>query len=420
MFSTSPGKADKMTNLQLTPQQLSTASTQLAAAGGDASIGRYPPIAQPQQNRQAFGAISAPVPTPVGTNPQVNDSLVATLQSLQSIANPPLLAGASAAVGATQTDANMSAVLNTNRLLESLQVQQLGGVGLANPFQLSALSPLTAAPVAGLHGQLHALTSQLQDTNQGQPSSTGNFGNISQLLSSQGVNAPPIQLQLTDTNSVLDQMLGNAAAQPLGEDPLRSLVAQATASGAQQEEKIEEQGSVTSSPSRRGRPVADVVAAAAASQVPSGSATEEGTPPICLYVDGDDSKISAYQCLARQQIELFAATDDDVQFNTSKMNKMIVAGQVGIRCRHCAVLPQYSRPKAAVYYPRTLDSLYQFGQNMVKNHLGASCKLIPEATRKKMEDLKDARRRGRGGREHWALSAKALGVYEDANGLRFR
>ena len=142
--------------------------------------------------------------------------------------------------------------------------------------------------------------------------------------------------------------------------------------------------------------------------------------PVCIYTESDDDTISAFQCLARQQIEFFAATEEDVQSNTSRMNKGIVVGQVGIRCRHCAILPSYSRPTAAVYYPRTLDSLYQFGQNLVKNHLCASCQLIPESTKKKMEELSEVRRRGKGGREHWSSSAKALGVVEDANGLRFR
>ena len=141
--------------------------------------------------------------------------------------------------------------------------------------------------------------------------------------------------------------------------------------------------------------------------------------PIVLYNPSDDSTLSAYQCLVRQQIEIFEATEDDVQFNISKMSKTIVLGQVGIRCRHCAVLPQYSRPKAAVYYPRSLDSLYQFGQNMVKNHLCGTCKLIPEDTRQLLMTLQEERRRGKGGRERWADAAREMGLFEDHHGLRF-
>jgi hypothetical protein len=141
--------------------------------------------------------------------------------------------------------------------------------------------------------------------------------------------------------------------------------------------------------------------------------------PLVLYTTSDDTTLSAYQCLVRQQIEMFEAIEDDVQFNISKMSKAIVLGQVGIRCRHCAILPPYSRPKAAVYYPRTLDSLYQFGQNMVKNHLCGTCRSIPNDTRKTLMNLQEERRRGKGGRERWAEAARIMGVYEDSDGLRF-
>ena len=144
-----------------------------------------------------------------------------------------------------------------------------------------------------------------------------------------------------------------------------------------------------------------------------------GRTPLLLYSKLDDTALSAYQCLVRQQIEMFEATQDDVQFNISKMSKAIVHGQVGIRCRHCAILPQYSRPKAAVYYPRTLDSLYQFGQNMVKNHLCMTCKSIPEETKKTLVMLQEERRRGKGGRERWAKAAQERGAFEDKDGLRF-
>lgn len=141
--------------------------------------------------------------------------------------------------------------------------------------------------------------------------------------------------------------------------------------------------------------------------------------PVRLYSKSDDVTLSPYQCLVRQQMELFEASEDDVQFNISKMSKAIAVGQVGLRCRHCAVLPPFARPKAAVYYPRTLDSLYQFGQNMVKNHHCGSCMKIDEDTKNKLLHLQEERRRGKGGRERWAEAARAMGVVEGQRGLRF-
>ena len=65
--------------------------------------------------------------------------------------------------------------------------------------------------------------------------------------------------------------------------------------------------------------------------------------------------------------------------------------------------------------------MYQFGQNMVKNHLTVTCKMIPDATKKTLIELQEERKRGRGGRRRWADGARDLGVEETAtNGLRFR
>ena len=88
----------------------------------------------------------------------------------------------------------------------------------------------------------------------------------------------------------------------------------------------------------------------------SGNNAEKGKRSKVLYMPGDERTLSNYQCLLRKQIEVFEATEDDVQFTISKMSKPVSLGQVGIRCAHCAVLPQYARPKAAIYFPRSLVS----------------------------------------------------------------
>lgn len=93
---------------------------------------------------------------------------------------------------------------------------------------------------------------------------------------------------------------------------------------------------------------------------PSSSGMKRGERSAILYVPKDEIVLSTYQCMVRKQIELFEATDDDVQFTISKMSKPVVLGQVGIRCRHCAILPQYARPKAAVYFPRSLVRTYSY------------------------------------------------------------
>jgi hypothetical protein len=145
-----------------------------------------------------------------------------------------------------------------------------------------------------------------------------------------------------------------------------------------------------------------------------------GRQAIIIYLDCDEESLSDYQCFLRQQIELFEATHDDMQFNAQKMNKAVVLGQVGIRCRYCAAHAPWTRKRGAVYYSANLDGLYQAGQNMSKNHFSLHCTTISEKSKHKLLRLKDGKRRAGGGKQYWSEAARALGVYEDRYGLRFR
>lgn len=145
-----------------------------------------------------------------------------------------------------------------------------------------------------------------------------------------------------------------------------------------------------------------------------------GIAPMVVYMECDEESLSDYQCLLRKQIELFEATSDDVQWNAQGRNKAIFLGQVGIRCRHCARLPTWSRARGAVYYSATLDGLYQAAQNMAKNHLCRHCRLIPEETRHRLIGLRDCKRRAAGGKKYWAEGAQVSGVRQGSDGLRFK
>ncbi|KAG7371902.1 hypothetical protein IV203_018044 [Nitzschia inconspicua] len=145
-----------------------------------------------------------------------------------------------------------------------------------------------------------------------------------------------------------------------------------------------------------------------------------GKSPVVVYMECDNESLSEYQCVLRMQIELFEATQEDVQWNAQGRNKAIVLGQVGIRCRHCAKLPTWSRARGAVYYSATIDGLYQAAQNMAKNHLCRHCRLIPEDTKNRLSTLRDNKRRAAGGKKYWAEGARVLGVVQTPEGLYFR
>lgn len=145
-----------------------------------------------------------------------------------------------------------------------------------------------------------------------------------------------------------------------------------------------------------------------------------GRPPVILYMPCDDAVISPYQCLARQQMELFEAQEVDVEAGAQGRNRGIVLGQVGIRCKHCSHLYPRRRTKSSTFYPSKLKSIYQTAQNMANTHLTQTCLYIPKSIKEKLLKLsQDKKTSAGGGKEYWSDGARILGVYETESLLRF-
>lgn len=83
---------------------------------------------------------------------------------------------------------------------------------------------------------------------------------------------------------------------------------------------------------------------------------------IPLALSTDPSKLSRYQVLVRQQLELFVADREDCTTLIQGRKKDVVLGQVGLRCIHCAHFPINRRGRGSVYYPRKLTGVYQASQ----------------------------------------------------------
>jgi len=140
----------------------------------------------------------------------------------------------------------------------------------------------------------------------------------------------------------------------------------------------------------------------------------------------DHDSLSRYQCIVRKQIEVFEAGQEYVDATAQGRNKPVVLGQVGIRCRHCQMVPVQQRGRGAVYYPSKLTGVYQAAQNMATYHLmgeKSGCQHLPEMVRIELLSLnpqKKSKSSAGGGKKYWADGVRVLGVYEDENGLRFR
>ena len=140
-----------------------------------------------------------------------------------------------------------------------------------------------------------------------------------------------------------------------------------------------------------------------------------------LYAPADDTKLSPYQCLARQQLEFFVVKTDDLEAGAQGRNRPIVLGQVGVRCRHCAQVPHRQKQRASAYFPAKLSGVYQTAQNITNTHLCQLCHRIPPGTRRNLQLLQSKKSGSGGGRKYWSESADAAGIREvEGGGLCFQ
>lgn len=141
---------------------------------------------------------------------------------------------------------------------------------------------------------------------------------------------------------------------------------------------------------------------------------------LLLAMPTDSDSLSDRQCYVRSEmVEIFAATSKDVAARHSKGAQKLVAGQVGIRCVHCAHLRPRDRAERAVCYPSSISRIYQTVADMQRFHF-EQCREIPPDIRKIYKSLKTTRPRGVGSPQtYWVQSAKLLDLVDTEGGIRF-
>jgi hypothetical protein len=145
-------------------------------------------------------------------------------------------------------------------------------------------------------------------------------------------------------------------------------------------------------------------------------------PAVDLYMPRDEFVLSEHQILLRKQMEFFQATSADIQVVTPGRRNEIWVGQVGIRCKHCARgLGKHQYVKGTMYFPATLRAVYQAAQNCGKVHLSDICPKVSTEVKNQLKAYMEMpTTSGYGGKQYWSDCATARGVYETADGLRFR
>lgn len=137
-----------------------------------------------------------------------------------------------------------------------------------------------------------------------------------------------------------------------------------------------------------------------------------------LYRDSDTESLSDRQCYVRRHfVEVFTATEYDVQARHSKGAQKLHLGQVGIRCVFCMHLHPKERAERAICYPSSVSRIYQTVADMQRFHFEA-CHCIPEELKQTYRTLKTTRPRGMGSpQQYWIRSAFEIGLVDSDKGI---
>lgn len=152
----------------------------------------------------------------------------------------------------------------------------------------------------------------------------------------------------------------------------------------------------------------------------SGSVNHLHQHRVLLAISEDEDWLSDMDCFVRKNMEVFRATEKDVQDAHEERKYTISLGQVGIRCIHCAAsAPGGGAKGAAVSYPGGINQISKAVREFRLKHL-SNCAYIPHDLKAKMVGLKTSSSLTSVLKRYYVLSAKALGLVDSPNGIGIR
>lgn len=140
---------------------------------------------------------------------------------------------------------------------------------------------------------------------------------------------------------------------------------------------------------------------------------------LLLSLPSDKESLSDRQCYVRSHfVEIFEASEGDVEARHSKGAQKLVEGQIGLRCMHCLDMFGKQKAERATCYPSSISRIYQTVADMQRFHFEA-CAGIPNNMKEYYKTLKTTRPRGQGSpQSYWITSAKTVGLVDSKFGIR--
>lgn len=137
-----------------------------------------------------------------------------------------------------------------------------------------------------------------------------------------------------------------------------------------------------------------------------------------LSLPEDSYSLNETLCIVRQNIEIFTATQKDVNAPAPGRKHNISVGQVGLRCIHCR---HNSRPadrvKRAVCYPSSVKRVYRTVIDMKLDHFPL-CRFVPNEIKIRLNELKSFNTRSSGTTmTYFIKGAEKLGMRDSPDGV---
>jgi hypothetical protein len=137
---------------------------------------------------------------------------------------------------------------------------------------------------------------------------------------------------------------------------------------------------------------------------------------VLLAIVEDTEWLSDMDCFIRRNLEVFCATEDDVEIASSDRKYPVSLHQVGIRCVHCARSKEVACGHA-VAYPYSITGIYESVREFQRLHLDV-CPNLPSSAKTKLAGFKGSSSLSSVLRKYYVLAAKALGMVDTADGIR--
>ena len=149
--------------------------------------------------------------------------------------------------------------------------------------------------------------------------------------------------------------------------------------------------------------------------IAANSTCDVGGRHLPLSNPSDKTYLSPLVCLIRAQIEIFSATEADMQARAALggIVQAITPGRVGIRCIHCWDRPPKERANGAVSYPASIRVLNQGVRNWQRYHWKI-CPFIPPSTREEFERLNSGKKTysSKKSKEYWIHWCEEMGLVD--------